>query len=106
MSITWEILLRRRGISSLTQWASTRGITTYDQLCESFRPHGITPPTRETAVDFLKDETEKKPSTETQPDNFAPNFEDPIADVLYSAPASSKPLRNQRPVKKKSGKRK
>ena len=106
MGITWEILLHRRGVASLTQWAHTRGITTYDQLFGSFRVHGITPPTREEASNFLKDQDEKESSTPPRPDNPAPNFEDPIADVLYDVPEPSKSLRKSHPVKKKSGKRK
>ena len=106
MSVEWKSLLRRRGVLSLTQWASTRGITSYDQLCGSFRAHGIIPPTREDAADFLKDQVRKESPVSPQPDNPISNFEDPIADVLYGMPESSKSLRKNRPAKKKLGKRK
>ena len=106
MSIEWKILLRRRGVLSLTQWASTRDITTYDQLRGSFRVHGITPPTREEAADFLKDQDEKETPATPQPVNPISNFEDPIADVLYGVSESSKSLRKNRPAKKNPRKRK
>ena len=96
MAITWETLLRRRGIASLTEYAGSRGITSYDQLCESFRAHGLAPPSRHEAADFLSAPTvpEKKEPDPTP--QAPPAFDEPVADILYEAP---------KPAKKKSKKK-
>jgi hypothetical protein len=106
VAITWETLLRRRGNASLIEYAAGRGITSYDQLCGSFRAHGLTPPTRQEAADFLADQTGsggkgQAQAHEPKAHEPAPSFEEPIADILYEAP---KPVKKKSKSKKKRGK--
>ena len=106
MSISWKVLLRRRGISSLTQWSLKRNITTYDQLCGSFVVHGVVPPTREEASNFLesKDRDEGKPLEQSKEVAPASDYEDPVSGVLYDAPEISTVIKKKSGVKKPKGK--
>jgi hypothetical protein len=94
MAITWKTLLRRRGSASLKEYAAGRGITTYDQLCDSFDAHGLTSPTREEAGDFLQEVPIPPTSSPESSPDIVP--EEPAAEILYEPESAGDRRRRRR----------
>ena len=99
MAVTWKSLLQRRGNASLKEYSAGRGITTYEQLCDSFRAHGLAPPSREEAGDFLQ-ETSVPPPPSPTPSPPEVASEEPAAEVLYESAGDRRRRRRDEVTKK------
>ncbi len=104
MSIKWDALLRRRGNTSLVEYAKGRGIETYEALCDSFKTHGIIPPTEEEATGFDSwvggGGTSSPPKKAQAPQEPVVSYDEPVAGVLYEDTSKV-----SKPKKKAKGKK-